>query len=202
MQRRGLKINILKEEGAAFHAGLKEGDVMLDYNGCPLDSANALASAMDTADGPATVGYLRNGLIHGAVVKPGALGISYGEVEVEIDHLDQVVADMIVSTAQAIDGYKATKQLGVVTAECVFGLNLFKDFFTSITDVFGGRSKTAQSALRDAREKCLAELKREAAERGANAIIAVDLDYSEFSGQGKSMLFLVASGTAVFVEIA
>ena len=32
------------------------------------------------------------------------------------------------------------------------------------------------------------------------AVIAVDLDYSEFSGGGKSMLFLVASGTAVVAE--
>ena len=35
--------------------------------------------------------------------------------------------------------------------------------------------------------------------RGANAVIGVDLDYSEISAQGKSMLFLVASGTAVKV---
>ena len=32
---------------------------------------------------------------------------------------------------------------------------------------------------------------------GADAVIGVDLDYSEFSGGGKSMLFIVASGTAV-----
>jgi len=46
----------------------------------------------------------------------------------------------------------------------------------------------------------LTELKKEALNVGANAVIAVDLDYSEFSGQNKSMLFLVASGTAVKVE--
>jgi hypothetical protein len=31
-------------------------------------------------------------------------------------------------------------------------------------------------------------------------VIAVDLDYSEFSGQGKSMMLLVATGTAVQLE--
>ena len=41
------------------------------------------------------------------------------------------------------------------------------------------------------------ELKKEAYEIGADGVIGVDLDYSEFSGGGKSMLFLVASGTAV-----
>ena len=50
------------------------------------------------------------------------------------------------------------------------------------------------------RETCLSELKVEADQLGANAVIGVDLDYSEISGGGKSMLFLVASGTAVVVE--
>jgi len=43
-------------------------------------------------------------------------------------------------------------------------------------------------------------LKKEALLTGANAVIGVDLDYSEISGGGKSMLFLVASGTAVIIE--
>jgi uncharacterized protein YbjQ (UPF0145 family) len=51
--------------------------------------------------------------------------------------------------------------------------------------------------LKDARTTCLRELKIAAIELGADAVIAVDLDYQEFSGKGKGMLFLVASGTAV-----
>ncbi|MDD9823409.1 MAG: heavy metal-binding domain-containing protein [Gammaproteobacteria bacterium] len=35
---------------------------------------------------------------------------------------------------------------------------------------------------------------------GADAVIGVDLEYSEFSGGGKSMLFLAASGTAVIAD--
>lgn len=42
-------------------------------------------------------------------------------------------------------------------------------------------------------------VRRQAHDLGANAVIGIDLDYSEFSGQGKSMLFLVASGTAVLL---
>ena len=54
--------------------------------------------------------------------------------------------------------------------------------------------------LRDARKTCLTELRREALMIKANAVIGVDLDYSEISGKGKSMLFLVATGTAVRIE--
>lgn len=86
---------------------------------------------------------------------------------------------------------------GVITSECVFGMNIFKDFFAGMTDFFGGRSDTSQKVLRDARETCLNELKKEAYELGADGVIGIDLDYSEISGKGKGMLFLVASGTAV-----
>ncbi len=76
-------------------------------------------------------------------------------------------------------------------------MNIFKDFFAGVRDIFGGRSAATQGVLRDARKVVLTELRREAYSVGANAVVGVDLDYSEFSGGGKSMLFLVASGTAV-----
>ena len=86
---------------------------------------------------------------------------------------------------------------GVITSECVFGMNIFRDFFAGMSDFFGGRSESSQKVLRDARETCLNELKKEAYELGADGVVGIDLDYSEISGKGKGMLFLVASGTAV-----
>lgn len=109
----------------------------------------------------------------------------------------QAIQSLILTTAQSIDGYRVVETREIVTAECAFGMNIFRDFFAAITDVVGGRSGSTQSVLRDARKTVLAELKQEAHRAGANAVIAVDLDYSEFSGAGKSMLFVVASGTAV-----
>ena len=76
-------------------------------------------------------------------------------------------------------------------------MNIFRDFFAGMTDFFGGRSKASQKVLRDARKNCLQELRLEAVNIGADGVLAVDLDYSEISGKGKGMLFLVASGTAV-----
>ncbi len=88
----------------------------------------------------------------------------------------------------------------MITAECVYGMNIFKDLFSGVRDIFGGRSGAVQNTLRDARKTVLNELKKEAFQLGANAVVAIDLDYSEVSGGGKSMLFLVASGTAVMIE--
>jgi uncharacterized protein YbjQ (UPF0145 family) len=107
---------------------------------------------------------------------------------------------VILSTAPSLEGHRVVRTLEIVSSECVFGMNFFQDLIGELSDVFGGRSQTAQRTLREARQTCLYELKLEAAALGANAVVAVSLDYSEFSGRGKSMLFLVATGTAVQVE--
>jgi uncharacterized protein YbjQ (UPF0145 family) len=104
---------------------------------------------------------------------------------------------IMLTTENAPTGLTVTDRLGIVTAECVFGMHLFKDLFAVGRDIFGGRSEAMQNTLKDARNTALEELRIEAAKLGADAVIAVDLDYSEISGGGKSMLFLVASGTAV-----
>jgi len=109
-------------------------------------------------------------------------------------------SEFLLTTTPTIEGYRITKTLEIVTAECVFGMSIFTDVFASVTDFFGGRSNKVQQVLRDARRVCLNELRKEAALVGGNAVVGVDLDYSEFSGQHKSMLFLVASGTAVNIK--
>lgn len=107
---------------------------------------------------------------------------------------------IIVTTSHSIDGHHVSQYLDVITAECVFGMNIFKDIFAGVRDVFGGRSESVQNVMKEARKLCLQELRKEAFTRGADAVVGVDLDYSEISGGGKSMLFLVASGTAVKLE--
>lgn len=110
---------------------------------------------------------------------------------------DPALERILLSTAPTVAEGSVKQTLGIVTAECAFGMNIFSDFFASIRDVVGGRSGSWQKALRDARQICLDELKWEAHQLGADAVISVSLDYSEISGGGKQMLFLVASGTAV-----
>lgn len=117
----------------------------------------------------------------------------------EIDYalLNEFSERVVVSTSPVIYGRDVECIVDVVTAECAFGMNAFKDIFMGFTDFFGGRSKTAQKAFRDARNICLNELRKEALLAGGNAIVSVSLTYNELSGQGKGMLFLVATGTAV-----
>lgn len=122
----------------------------------------------------------------------------YDELPTEV--IDQIAKDLILTTEFSMPEYRVTQRLEIITAECVFGMNMFRDMFASIRDVLGGRSSASQKVLRDARRTCLTELRREALIAGADAVIGVDLDYSEISGDGKSMLMVVASGTAVKIQ--
>jgi uncharacterized protein YbjQ (UPF0145 family) len=107
--------------------------------------------------------------------------------------------DAIMLTTETAPNLNITKRIEIVTAECAFGMNMFKDLFAGVRNVVGGRSKAVQQTMRDSRRTALYELKREAYEVGANAVVGVDLDYVELSNAG-SMVMLVASGTAVIIE--
>jgi uncharacterized protein YbjQ (UPF0145 family) len=106
---------------------------------------------------------------------------------------------MIVTTTPNVEGKRITQYLGIVTGEAILGANIFKDFFAGIRDIIGGRSAAYEAELRKAREIALEEIELAAQERGANAVIGVDLDY-ETVGSQSGMLMVTVSGTAVIVQ--
>ena len=116
------------------------------------------------------------------------------------DSTKRLPSAIILTTTNEVPGRTAVRALGIVTAEVVIGANIFRDFFASLTDVLGGRSHAYQSVLRKAKLQAQSELRNEAFALGADAIVGIAFDYSEISGDGKSMLFLVMSGTAVKLE--
>ena len=106
---------------------------------------------------------------------------------------------MILSTTPNLEGYKIEKYLGVVTGETIIGANMFKDLFASVRDLVGGRSGAYEKVLAKAKNIAMQEMEDRAQELGANAILAIDLDY-ETVGQNSSMLMVSSSGTAVVVS--
>ena len=108
---------------------------------------------------------------------------------------------MLVSTTDSIEGRRVREHLGLTTGSAILGANVFRDFFAGIRDIVGGRSAAYEKELRRAQEIAVAEMQEDAASRGANAIIGVDLDYETISmGSGGGMLMVSASGTAVRLD--
>ena len=103
---------------------------------------------------------------------------------------------MLVVTTPTIEGRRITEYLGLVTGEAILGANIFRDLFAGIRDIVGGRSAAYEEELQKARDIALQEMSANAAGRGADAIIGIDLDY-ETVGQNGSMLMVSVSGTAV-----
>ena len=103
---------------------------------------------------------------------------------------------MLLTTTNTIEGRPIKNYLGIVTAETIIGANIFKDIFAGLRDIVGGRSGTYEKVIEEARLNALKELEQKAVLMGANAVVAIDLDF-ETVGSGGSMLMVVASGTAV-----
>ncbi len=107
---------------------------------------------------------------------------------------------MLVITTPSIEGKKIIRYYGIVSGEAILGANIFKDFFAGIRDIVGGRSAAYEKELRRAKDIAITEMTETAEALGANAVIAVDLDYETIGGGGGNMLMVSASGTAVTYE--
>ena len=104
---------------------------------------------------------------------------------------------MLIVTSDQIEGRRIAEYLGIVSGDAVVGANMFRDLFARVRDVVGGRAGGYEKALRGAKEEAIEDIAEEYAERGANAVIAVDLDYESI---GDSMLMVSVNGTAVRLE--
>jgi uncharacterized protein YbjQ (UPF0145 family) len=105
---------------------------------------------------------------------------------------------MIVTTTPDIEGKPIRQYIGIVTGEAILGANIFRDLFAGIRDIVGGRSGAYEKELRRARDVAIEEMQEGARQLGADAIVAVDIDYETIEmGGGGGMLMVTVSGTAV-----
>jgi len=101
---------------------------------------------------------------------------------------------MLIVTTDGIEGRKVVEYLGIVSGDAIVGANVFRDVFAMVRDVVGGRAGGYEKALRGAKDHAIEDMIRAAEAAGADAVVAVDLDYEAV---GNSMLMVSANGTAV-----
>ena len=106
---------------------------------------------------------------------------------------------MISTTTPSIEGRRVQAYKGIVFGEVITGISFIKDWRASFSSAFGGRSPDYEEDLIRARQDAVSEMEQRAADRGANAVIGVDLDYEVLDTSNGSMLMVTASGTAVVV---
>ena len=86
--------------------------------------------------------------------------------------------------------------LGVVNGEAIIGANIFRDMFSSVRDVVGGRAGGYERALSGARDAAMDDMIAAAREMGADGVVGIDFDY-EVLGETNGMMMVAVSGTAV-----
>jgi uncharacterized protein YbjQ (UPF0145 family) len=101
---------------------------------------------------------------------------------------------MIITTTHEIQGRAVQEYLGIVVGETILATNIFRDIGAGLRDIVGGRSGAYEKKMTEARETALREMQDKAQALGADAVVAVDIDYETV---GNGMMMVSASGTAV-----
>ncbi len=108
--------------------------------------------------------------------------------------------DVKLFTTAILDGIKIVQYKGFVAARNVRAINIVRDFFTSFRDMVGGRSASYQVVMQEMQDEAVAEIKRQASELGANAVVGLSLDFENIGSKGRSLLMAFAKGTAVVIQ--
>lgn len=103
---------------------------------------------------------------------------------------------LLTTTHPNPDVAKIGQYLGVVHGEAIIGANIFRDMFSSVRDIVGGRAGGYERALAGARDAAMDDLIASAKELGADGVIGIDFDY-EVLGETNGMMMVAVSGTAV-----
>lgn len=101
------------------------------------------------------------------------------------------------STTFGIEGYKITKNLGVVRGIIVRSRSLIGNIGAMIQSLFGGNITLYTQLCERARKESFEMMLKHAEELGANAIVGIRYDATEIAG---GITEVICYGTAVVVK--
>jgi uncharacterized protein YbjQ (UPF0145 family) len=106
---------------------------------------------------------------------------------------------MIVTTSETIANTRIVRTLGIVRGNTVRARHIGKDILAGLRNIVGGEVHEYAKLIAESREQSIDRMVKEAADLGANAIIATRFTTSVMMGGAAELL---AVGTAVIVEDA
>ena len=104
---------------------------------------------------------------------------------------------MLILTTPNIEGKKIIEYYGLITGDSLLGANLYKDMFSGVRDVVGGRTTKYEDELKTARKMALEIMEEKAEKKGANAIIGTRVTYHNLGGTMGNTILVTIAGTAV-----
>jgi uncharacterized protein YbjQ (UPF0145 family) len=91
---------------------------------------------------------------------------------------------------------KKFEAISMITDDIVVGVNVIRDIFATFRDFFGGRSKSYEDSISEAKRDAVDKLIAQANSLRADAIIGVTFNIFTV-GHGNSMVCVSITGTAV-----
>lgn len=113
----------------------------------------------------------------------------------------KLLASILVTTEMSVD-LSVTERIGIISSQCVYGMNIVKDIFGMFRDVFGGRVVSIENGLKEAHQQVIEDLKERAYLIGADAVIGIKIEHTYNNASGGSILSVFATGTAVKIKDA
>ena len=101
---------------------------------------------------------------------------------------------MIVTTGNEVAGHSIASYIGIVRGIVVRSPSIAQGFFGGLKQLVGGNIESYAEVCETAREEAYQRMVRHAEERGADAIVGMRYDATEFSA---SVTEVLAYGTAV-----
>jgi uncharacterized protein YbjQ (UPF0145 family) len=105
--------------------------------------------------------------------------------------------DILISTMNDVPGYEVVRVHGEVYGLVVRTRNVFSNLGAGLRTIVGGEARGYTKLLTDSRDQATERLKKAAAARGANAVLAMRFDCNEI---GDIMSEVAAYGTAVTIR--
>lgn len=107
---------------------------------------------------------------------------------------------MILTSSNTLENKKIIEYVGLVTGESLIGANIYKDLFSGVRDVVGGRTSQYEEELQKARDIAFKSMEEKAESLGADAIIGLKISYNNLGGTMGNTILVTAYGTAVKCE--
>ena len=107
---------------------------------------------------------------------------------------------MILTSSNTLENKDIIEYKGLVTGESLIGANIYKDLFSGVRDVVGGRTSRYEEELQKARDISINSMIEKAEQLGANAIIGLKISYDNLGGTMGNTILVTAYGTAIKFE--
>ena len=104
---------------------------------------------------------------------------------------------MLLSSTNTLENKEISDYHGLVTGESLIGSNVYKDLFSGVRDVVGGRTSAYEREIAKAREIALESMEEKAKDLNANGIIGLKISYNNLGGTMGNTILVTAYGTAI-----